>query len=235
MTQTTPLAVVGKVIDLAAIEGADRIRCATVVCGASGKWKGVVGLDVERDELVTVFLQDAVLPPNERWAFMEKHKWRVRMARFKGVPSECLIVRGAPDLAPGCDLTEALGVKKHEKPVPVGMQGDVVGEFPSFIPKTDEPNFQTVPELVARMALDAWHAREKADGTSATAWVDDDGALHVCSRNWGVEGVHCVRHRQCLLAGGAQVRHGAVAARPCVAVRGRRARHSGQPDGAEGR
>ena len=175
---------IGKVIDVAAIEGADRIRCATVVCGASGKWRGVVGLDVEVGELVTVFLQDAVLPPNERWVFMEKHKWRVRMARFKGVPSECLIVRGAPDLSVGIDLTEALGVKKHEKPIPTSMQGDVVGDFPSFIPKTDEDNFQTVPELVERLAMDPWHAREKADGTSGTAWVDGEGALHVCSRNW---------------------------------------------------
>lgn len=183
MIEAKPLAVIGKVIELAAIEGADRIRCATVVCGVSGKWKGVVGLDVEPGELVTVFLQDAVLPHDERWAFMEKHKWRVRMARFKGVPSECLIVRGCPAMPPGTDLTEALGVKKHEKPIPVGMQGDAVGEFPSFIPKTDEENFQRVPELVARMQFDAWTATEKADGTSGTAWTDEAG-LHVASRNW---------------------------------------------------
>lgn len=178
-----PLAVVGKVIDLAAIEGADRIRCATVVCGPSGRWKGVVGLDVAPGELVTVFLQDAVLQPDDRWPFMEKHKWRVRMCRFKGVPSECLIVRGAPSLDVGVDLTAALGVTKHEKPIPTSMQGDAVGEFPGFIPKTDEENFQRVPELVARMSVDRWHACEKADGSSGTAWTDESG-LHVASRNW---------------------------------------------------
>jgi len=176
------VAVVGKVSEIRPIEGADFIQAATVLCGAAGKWSGVVGKDVATGESVTVFLQDALLPPNERWAFMEKHKWRVRMARFKGVPSECLIVKGAPDMPPGTDLAEALGVTKFEKPIPQGMQGDFVGAFPGHIPKTDEPNFQSVPDLVERMS-EPWYATEKADGSSCTAYVDDAG-LHVCSRNW---------------------------------------------------
>lgn len=177
------LAVIGRVIETASIDGADRIQQARVVCGAAGKWCGVVGLDIAVGDAVTVFLQDAVLPPNERWSFMEKHKWRVRMARFKGVPSECVIVPGAPDLPPGTDLTESLGVTKFFKPIPAAMQGDAVGPFPSFIPKTDEPNFQAVPEMVAMLADHFWYATEKADGTSCTAWVDETG-LHVCSRNY---------------------------------------------------
>lgn len=177
------IAVVGKISEIRPIDGADFIQAATVLCGAAGKWSGVVGKDVAIDDGVTVFLQDALLPPNERWAFMEKHKWRVRMARFKGVPSECLIVKGAPDMPPGTDLAEALGVTKYEKPIPQGMQGDFIGAFPGHIPKTDEPNFQSVPDLVERMHREPWYATEKADGTSATAYVDGSG-LHVCSRNW---------------------------------------------------
>lgn len=179
------VAVVGRIIEIRPIEGADFIQAATVVCGVAGKWSGVVGKDVDKGESVTVFLQDALLPPNERWAFMEKHKWRVRMARFKGVPSECLIVKGVPEGASiGDDLAEALGVTKYEKPLPVGMQGDFVGAFPGHIPKTDEPNFQTLPEgWQALVQAAEWYATEKADGTSATAYVDDAG-LHVCSRNW---------------------------------------------------
>lgn len=178
------LAVVGRITEVRAIEGADFIQAASVDCGTAGRWSGVVGKDVEPGDGVTVFLQDAVLPPSDRWSFMEKHKWRVRMARFKGVPSECLIVNGAPDGAePGADLAESLGVTKYEKPIPAGMQGDAIGAFPGHIPKTDEPNFQSVPELVERMRTEPWYATEKADGTSCTAWVDDAG-LHVCSRNW---------------------------------------------------
>ena len=54
------LAVVGKITELKTIEGADRILHATVVCGDAGKWSGVVGLNHQVGELVTVFLQDAV-------------------------------------------------------------------------------------------------------------------------------------------------------------------------------
>lgn len=177
------LAVIGKITELNTIPGADRIMQAVVVCGAAGKWSGVVGLTHYVGELVTVFLQDAILPVNPRWAFMEKFHHRVRMARFKGVASECVIVPGAPDMPPGTDMTEALGVTKHSKPLPASMAGDAVGNFPGFIPKTDEPNFQTVPEMVERMGLDAWVATLKCDGSSCTAWRDDDGALHVASRN----------------------------------------------------
>lgn len=178
------LAVIGKIIATAPIDGADRIQQATVVCGTSGKWQGVVGKDISIGDIVMVFLQDAILPPDPRWAFMEKHQWRVRMARFKGVPSECLIVPCAPDMPPGTDITATLGVTKHEKPIPAAMTGDAVGAFPSIIPKTGEPNFQTVPEFVERLAESDWYAAEKADGSSTTAWVDDEGELHVASRNW---------------------------------------------------
>lgn len=178
------LAVVGKIIELAPIAGADRILQAIVDCGDAGKWSGVVGKVHQVGELVTVFLQDAVLPAgNERWEFMERFKWRVRMARFKGVASECVIIPGAPEMPVGTDMGEALGVTKFYKPLPASMAGDAVGKFPSFIPKTDEPNFQTVPELVERMGSDAWVATLKCDGSSCTAWNDDDGNLHVASRN----------------------------------------------------
>jgi hypothetical protein len=60
------------------------------------------------------------------------------------------------------------------------------GNFPTFIPKTDEPNFQRVRDLHKQMAGD-WYATEKADGTSCTVYRDTDGELHVCSRNLDLE------------------------------------------------
>jgi len=177
------VAVIGKIVALEPIANADKILKATVVCGPAGKWVGVVGLDHHLNELVTVFLQDALLPPSDRWPFMERHKWRVRMARFKGVPSECVIVAGAPAEEPGYDLSKELGVTKYSKPLPESMTGEAIGNFPSFIPKTDEPNFQTVPELVERMATETWVVTLKCDGSSCTAWNDEQGNLHVASRN----------------------------------------------------
>jgi RNA ligase (TIGR02306 family) len=179
------LAVIGGVHTTKPIPGADRIHQAVVDCGDAGVWTGVVTKDIDTGHKVVVFLQDALLQPGPRWDFMEKSKWRVRMARFKGVPSECLIVPavGHEDLLPiGADLTELLGVTKYEKPIPVQMAGEVRGNFPSFIPKTDEENFQRLRDLQELMHGSDWVATVKYDGTSCTVWNDEDG-MHVCSRN----------------------------------------------------
>lgn len=179
------LAVIGTVTAVHSIEGADRIHQAIVSCGEEGTWSGVVGKDINLFSRVVVFLQDAVLPPDERWEFMERHKWRVRMARFKGIPSECVIVQavaGESLLLDGDDVTELMGVTKYEKPIPAAIAGDVRGNFPSFIPKTDETNFQRIRDLEELMDESDWIATLKYDGTSCTVYVDDEG-MHVCSRN----------------------------------------------------
>jgi RNA ligase (TIGR02306 family) len=179
------LAVIGTVTSVHAIEGADRIHQAIVSCGDEGTWSGVVGKDINLFSRVIVFLQDAILQPSDRWEFMERHKWRVRMARFKGVPSECVIVQAEGEeslLLDGSDVTEMFGVTKYEKPIPAAIAGDVRGNFPSFIPKTDEPNFQRVRDLEELMHGSDWVATLKYDGTSCTVWNDDDG-MHVCSLN----------------------------------------------------
>lgn len=185
------LAVVGKVIEVLPIEGADRIQQATVVCGDAGKWSGVVGKDINEGQHVTVFLPDALLSPDERWAFMEARGWRIRMCRFKGVPSECLILAGCPDMPIGTDLTLALGVTKYEKTINL-PSGDQKCAFPGWIPRTDEPNFQTLyrENIYERLQTEPWTATLKYDGTSCTVWNDADG-MHVCSRNWELkEGNH---------------------------------------------
>lgn len=179
------LAVIGVVESTKAIEGADLIQQAFVDCSSDGQWSGVVGKDMKQGDKVVVFLQDAMLPESDRWAFMSRHKWRVRMARFKGVPSECVIVPALSDEASmdiGTDVAEKLGVTKYEKKIPAVIAGDAKGNFPSFIPKTDEVNFQRVRDLEYLMMGSDWYAAIKYDGTSCTVWVDEDG-MHVCSRN----------------------------------------------------
>jgi RNA ligase (TIGR02306 family) len=177
------LATVGKVIATSPIPGADRIHSAEVVCGQAGRWTGVVTKDIGVGALTLVFMPDAVLPADPRWAFMEARGWRVKQARFKGAPSEVLILPDPPSMEIGADLTEALGVTKHEKNV-FTPTAELAGTFPTFIPKTDEPNFQTAWKYLNRMAEDPWYATEKADGSSCTAFVDNEGTLHVCSRNY---------------------------------------------------
>lgn len=180
------LAVVGTITQTNPIEGADRIHQAIVDCGEEGVWSGVVAKDMGVGDRVIALLQDALLPESDRWDFMSKHKWRVRMARFKGVPSECVIVRAdvvEQAFEDGRDVTDALGIKKYEKPVPAGIAGDVRGNFPDFIPKTDEENFQRIRNLQELMEGSDWVITAKYDGTSCTVWNDEEG-MHVCSRNY---------------------------------------------------
>jgi RNA ligase (TIGR02306 family) len=178
------VATVGRIKEIRPIEDADRIEAATVICGQAGKWDGVVqkGQFKEGDKC-NVFLPDALLPQRPEFAFMEKHHWRVRIARFRGAPSECLIMELMVDGEIGDDVAPALGVIKYEKPIPASMQGDIYGNFPSFIPKTDEPNFQVVPEIVQTLVGKPYVSTVKYDGTSCTVYKHE-GHFGVCSRNW---------------------------------------------------
>lgn len=185
------LVFVGKIIEIQPIPNADFIVSATVVCGSGGKWRGIVSKSqFQTGDLCTVYLPDSQIPPNGDMQFMEKHKWRVKMCRFRGAPSEVLIMpdelyysRGQNI---GRDITQEMGVTKYHKPIAAHLQGIAKGPFPHFIPKTDELNYQRSPELVEQLHGQFYYITEKADGSSTTAfrWR---GKFGVCSRNLELE------------------------------------------------
>ena len=87
------LAYLGQVITIYPIPGADRIESLEVVCGNGGRWRGTAKkTEFAVGDLCEVYLQDALLPQTDRFAFLEQRGWRIRMMRLKGVPSECLIM-----------------------------------------------------------------------------------------------------------------------------------------------
>lgn len=184
----------GKVIAMEAIDGADFIACATVVCGAGGKWKGVVRkAECDIGFLVTVYLPDALITEEHAklygMDFMRSTNYRVKMRRFKGAPSEVVVmplqVAGGEI---GSDCTEMLGVTKYHKPVPPNLQGIAKGNFPDFIPKTDEPNYQNEEGQagIEKLKGKPYYITEKADGSSTTAFKYK-GEFGLCSRNWELE------------------------------------------------
>ncbi len=189
MNDNAGLVYVGKIISLEPIEGADFIVSATVICGKGGKWRGVVKKsDFKIKDGCIVFLPDSLLPEVELFRFMEKNKWRVKMSRFKGSPSEVLIMPYEGPEEIGRDMTAWYGVTKYHKPVPANLQGKAKGPFPSFIPKTDEPNYQNMEgqEYVEKLQGKPYYITEKADGSSTTAFKYK-GEFGVCSRNWELE------------------------------------------------
>jgi RNA ligase (TIGR02306 family) len=188
------LVYIGKIIDLQPIEGADFILSATVVCGEGGKWKGIIRrADFALGCLCIVFLPDSQLDPeiHHYLPFMKDSNWRVKMRRFKGAPSEVLITK-LDDLSyfpitdqimkVGVDVTELLRVTKYSKPIPPHLQGLMKGDFPSFIPKTDELNYQMHSDLVDSLVGKPYYITEKADGSSTTAYRYK-GEFGICSRN----------------------------------------------------
>jgi RNA ligase (TIGR02306 family) len=185
------LVYVGKIIAIDAIPNADQIVSATVVCGHGGKWKGVVRkAELGLNDLCEVYLPDALVPEDDvRMKFMASSHWRVKMRRFRGAPSEVVIMpygESFGNLWVGYDLTEIRKVTKYSKPVPAHLQGLAKGNFPGFIPKTDELNYQRYGELVDQLVGMPYYITEKADGSSTTAYRYK-GQFGLCSRNLELE------------------------------------------------
>lgn len=193
---STKLAYVGRIIEISVIPDAERVESARVVCGKGGIWTGVVKKgDFVSGDTCEVYLQDALLPDSDdRFEFLGKTK-RIKMRRFMGVPSECLIMplsSSLGNLVIGDEIAELMGVTKYEKVLPTHLMGYAIGQFPSFIPKTDELNFQSVPDMVEAMRGIKCYATVKYDGTSCTAYWEN--GLQVCSRNLILEKNSGVAH-----------------------------------------
>jgi len=83
----------------------------------------------------------------------------------------------------GTDLTESLGIQKWEPPIPAQLQGTMKGNFPHFIPKTDQERCQNLRKDIFETYKDnIYEVTLKLDGSSTTIYVKD-GEVGVCSRN----------------------------------------------------
>lgn len=177
------LVYIGKVIEINAIQNADKIEQLICICGKGGKWCGVSKKgEFKEGELCLVYLQDSIVPQTPEFEFMAKYNYRVRMQRLRGVPSECLIQKLSFDGILGEDVTERVGVTKYEKPIPPNLSGQILGYFPQFIPKTDEPNFQRVDHIVNWLIGKRFYSTIKYDGTSGTIY-HHKGHFGACTRN----------------------------------------------------
>lgn len=85
----------------------------------------------------------------------------------------------------GLDLTELLGIKKYEKPIPAQLAGKIRGNFPSFLKKTDQERLQNLfdDNFYRTVILGrTFEVTLKLDGSSMTVYKND-GKFGVCSRN----------------------------------------------------
>lgn len=189
------LASIRRVDGLRPIEGADLIECAVV-----GGWEVVVKKgEFAVGNLATYFEVDSWIP-YELAPFLSKEK---EPREYEGVKGERLkTVRLRKQLSQGLllpirhcfpdqelsqftedlDVTDQLGIIKWERPIPLQLRGQVKGNWPAGIPKTDEERIQNLTKYWDQNRLLIYEVSEKVDGSSMTAGFFDNEFI-VCSRN----------------------------------------------------
>lgn len=145
--------------------------------------------------------------PHELASFLSKGKEpreyrgvkgeRLRTAKLRGVVSQGLLLPMSvlnietdgiiyETLADdGCDVSEVLNIQKWEPEIPAQLAGQVRGNFPSQIPKTDQPRIQNLKKelSIAQHKGLQFAIEEKLEGSSLTMYLDIEDEFHVCSRN----------------------------------------------------
>ncbi len=207
------LACIKRIENISAIEGADKIEVAHI-----GGWRVVVQKEQFRaGELAVYFEIDSALPANdERYTFLKERclkRWfnkdillkeviRIKTIKLRGVVSQGLLIplNDFPeinDLSEGSDVTEILGILhmddlQEEMGRITGtakVAGKAKGNFPSFIPKTDEERIQNLAHYFSNPVMNdvEFEVTYKDDGSSMTVYYAptyrENEPFGVCSRN----------------------------------------------------
>ena len=189
------LATIRKIVEVKAIPDADKI-CAYRVDG----WWVVDSVGKYQVDDLVVYLEVDSFVPHELAPFLSKGKEpreyegikgeRLRTVKLRGQLSQGLLLPLEPTCASiesqlfeGLDVSLPLNILKWERPMNAQLAGMARGNFPSLVPKTDQPRIQNLTREFADYQLDTWSITEKLDGSSCTFYLDADDVFHVCSRN----------------------------------------------------
>ena len=203
------LATIRRIAEISPIEGADAIECVTVDGWKVVTKKG----EFKEGDLCVYFEIDSVLPIREEFEFLRKgcyvkkdwlvsetnptgEGFRLKTIRLRGQISQGLIVtietlrsitenQEIKSIAwhEELDVTDWCGVVKWDPPVPATLSGRVRGNFPTFIPKTDQERIQNIKKRTLEQHKDhSFEVTMKLDGSSMTVYTYQD-KRGVCSRN----------------------------------------------------
>lgn len=197
------LASIQSISTIEPIEGADAIERARVL----GWWVVVKRGEHRPGDRVVYCEIDSLLPERPEFEFLRKGcfrpailgasgetllpaGFRIKTVRLRGQISQgicfplSILPSGAPihDMPDGTDVTAILGIVKFDPPLPASLSGRVKGQFPGFVPKTDETRVQVLESVIARHRGKTFYYTEKLDGTSFTAF-HRAGEFGLCSRN----------------------------------------------------
>lgn len=177
------LASIQKIKALDPIPNADAIVRATVL-----GWQLVVRKEEFKVGDLCVYVEiDSVLPDRPEFVPLRKRSNRIKTIRLRGQISQGIcfplsILPAGTVIEEDLDVTNLLEITKYEPPIPAQLAGTMKGNFPSFIPKTDETRVQVLGSLLAKYAGETCFVTEKLDGSSVTYYLKDS-EFGVCSRN----------------------------------------------------
>jgi RNA ligase (TIGR02306 family) len=188
------LATIRVISQLKPIKDADLIEVAVI-----DGWEVVIKKgEFNVGDLCVYFEIDSWIP-HELAPFLSKGKEpreyhgikgeRLKTIKLKGQISQGLVLPLSPAESKffdiGYDLTEQYNILKWEREIPAQLAGKMAGNFPSFIPKTDQERIQNykLPQNT-----NYWEITEKLDGSSMTVFrtitEDESTKFGVCSRNY---------------------------------------------------
>ena len=190
------LATIRYIHEILPIEGADNIEIAVI-----DGWNCVVKKGSFSPREIIVYIEiDSFIPIHPYFEYLRKSSFRkmgeeegfrLKTIRLRGVYSQGLVVSLKDLIKEGLledkiyitgfeDVTEKLGIKLYEPPIPSQLSGKMKGNFPSFIPKTDELRVQNLD--YHKLINETYYVTEKLDGSSITIYLKED-IFGACSRN----------------------------------------------------
>lgn len=193
------LATIRVISELKPIKDADLIEVAVI-----DGWEVVIKKgEFNVGDLCVYFEIDSWIP-TELAPFLSKGKEprvyrgvkgeRLKTIKLKGQISQGLVLpltsAGEYTYALNDDLTEKLNILKWEPEIPAQLAGKLEGNFPSYIPKTDQERIQNYIRNMP-LGVNQWEVTEKLDGSSMTVYrardiakMDGGHRMGVCSRNY---------------------------------------------------
>lgn len=187
------MATVRRIDAIGPIEGADAIEVATV-----GGWKVVIKKGEFQAGDLAVYCEIDSWIPTELAPFLSKGKEprefegikgeRLRTVKLRGQISQGLllnldnVIPETHSFGEDSDVSEYLNIVKWEKAIPAQLAGQVKGNFPTQIPKTDQERVQNLKKEIASAQGAVFEVTEKLEGSSMTVYKID-GVFGVCSRN----------------------------------------------------
>ena len=201
------LASIRRITEILPIEGADlivRIKVDDWYCVALKTEFNVGDLCVyfEIDSFLPLMPQIEHLRARAYKKMGDKEGIRIKTIRLKGQISQGLAlplsilgdnheIFAIGEGCIGADVSDDLGVVKYEKPIPAELSGQVKGNFPTYIKKTDQVRAQNIGYKIFNDHKDTtYEISMKLDGSSMTGFfrnTEFGPEMGVCSRNWWLQ------------------------------------------------